>query len=100
MYTRILVTAVIVLAMNSASLSAAQVLTGKWSGKSPTSLEFLEGKRVTYCYRKKCTTQSYTGDINKKIKFSWGRSRFTFTKTESGYDGTFLRVMTARVKIK
>ncbi len=100
MCSRVLMTALAIVVLNSGNLVAAQKLTGKWSGKSPTTLEFLDGSKVKYCYKSKCTEQSYTGDKDSKIKFNWGRSKFTFTKTDSGYDGTFLRVITAKVKIQ
>ena len=101
----IMITAFAMLLLSVGNASAAQVLTsqvltGKWSGKSATTLEFLDNSKIKYCYKTKCTTQAYTGNKEKKIKFSWGRSKFTFTKTDSGYDGTFLRVSTAKVKIQ
>jgi len=96
----LLITAFAIAAMNSGIPATAQVLTGKWSGKSSTSLEFLEGSKVKYCYKQRCTTQDYTGNKDREIKFSWGRSRFTFTKTDNGYEGTFLRVLSARVQIQ
>ncbi len=100
MRTTMMIAAAAIFVINSGSVSVAQVLTGKWSGQSPTTLEFLDGNKVKYCYKAKCTTQVYTGDRDKMIKFNWGQSKFTFTKTDGGYDGTFLRVMTAKVKIQ
>ncbi len=100
MHTKVLLIIAAILAMNTSGVAAAQVLAGKWSGKSPTTLEFLDGKKVKYCYKTKCTTQKYSGERDSKIKFSWGRSQFTFTKTDNGYDGTFLRVMSAKVKVQ
>lgn len=96
----ILMTALVILVSSAGTLNAAQVLTGKWGGRSPTTLEFLDGSKVKYCYKTKCTTQAYTGDKAKKVKFNWGRSKFTFVKTDNGYDGTFLRILTAKVKIQ
>lgn len=75
-------------------------LTGKWQGRTPTSLEFLDGGKVKYCYRSKCTVQSYKGDPNSEIKFRWKRGRFVFTKTAGGYDGKYSLYITSSVKLK
>ena len=58
MRTGILITAFAMLVLSVGNAFAAQVLTGKWSGKSPTTLEFLDGNKVKYCYKEKCTTQA------------------------------------------
>ena len=100
MRTGIWITAFAIMVLNAADLFAAQVLSGKWSGKSPTTLEFLDGNKVKYCYKKKCTVQPFTGDRATEVKFKWGRSKFVFTKTETGYDGSFLRVITSKVKVQ
>jgi len=100
MRNTLLITTLLIAGMSSATLASAKVLTGKWNGKSPTTLEFLGGSKVKYCYKAKCTTRTYTGDQDKTIKFNWGRSQFTFTKTDSGYDGNFLRVMSSKVKLQ
>ncbi len=83
-----------------ASQSWAQTLNGKWGGKSPSTLEFLDGKQVKYCFLGKCTVQPYTGDNNQKIEFNWGPSEFTFTKTATGYDGTYRLVQTSTIKME
>lgn len=78
----------------------AAALTGKWQGRTPTSLEFLKDGKVKYCYRSKCTVQTYTGDPESQIKFRWKRGRFVFTKTPSGYDGKYSLYITSSVKLK
>jgi len=100
MRTGIWIATFVIFALNPADLIAAQVLSGKWSGKSPTTLEFLDGQKVKYCYKKKCTLQPYTGSKETEVKFNWGRSKFTFTKTQEGYDGSFLRVISSKVKVQ
>ncbi|HFC04103.1 MAG TPA: hypothetical protein ENJ55_00240 [Rhizobiales bacterium] len=100
MRTGILIATMAMLTLNAGNLAAGQVLTGKWSGRSATSLEFLDGHKVKYCYKTKCTEQTYTGDKAKVIKFNWGKSQFTFTKTEQGYDGDYLRVVSSKVTLK
>jgi len=82
------------------SAATAKTFTGKWKGRSPTSLEFLDGNKLRYCYKKKCTEQVYSGDRETKIKFTWRRAKFTFTKTDDGYDGSYVRVITSKVKVK
>ena len=93
-------TAVTALVFSASSPLMAKTLTGKWNGRSPTTLEFLDGNKVKYCYKKKCTEQGYTGDKDTKIKFTWRRAKFTFTKTDSGYDGSYLRVISSKVKVQ
>lgn len=100
MRDKILISSIAVFLLVPSQFASAKVLKGKWSGKSATTLEFLDNNKVKYCYKTKCTTQTYTGDKDSKIKFNWGRSQFTFTKTVDGYDGTFLRVLSAKVKIQ
>ena len=80
--------------------SHAEILKGKWGGKSPSILEFLDGQKVRYCFQGKCTVQPYTGNKSQKIEFNWGAAEFTFTKTTDGYDGTYRLVQTSTIKMK
>ena len=100
MRSGILISALTVLVFSASSPVVAKTLTGKWNGRSATTLEFLDGKRVKYCYKKKCTEQAYTGNRDTKIKFTWRRAKFTFTKTDNGYDGSYLRVISSKVKVQ
>ena len=78
----------------------AKTLKGKWGGKSASTLEFLAGKKVKYCFLDKCTVQPYTGDKEQKIEFNWGAAEFTFTKTATGYRGTYRLVQTSTIEMK
>ena len=93
-------TAMTALVFSASSPLMAQTLAGKWNGRSATTLEFLDGKKVKYCYKKKCTEQAYTGTKDTTIKFTWRRAKITFTKTDTGYDGSYLRVISSKVKLK
>ncbi|MEO1700619.1 MAG: hypothetical protein AAFR71_01095 [Pseudomonadota bacterium] len=66
-----------------------KTFSGKWGGQAPSTLKILSESEVRYCFRGNCTNEPYTGNINRTIRFTWGESRFTFTRTSTGYDGTF-----------
>jgi len=62
---------------------------GKWDDIAPTTLKVLSASQVRYCFRRECTTQTYSGKPERKISFTWGANRFSFTRTSSGYRGLF-----------
>ncbi|MEO0637514.1 MAG: hypothetical protein AAFY73_12785 [Pseudomonadota bacterium] len=62
---------------------------GTWEGGELSTFRILSASQVRYCYAVECTTEPYTGDPNSRFRFSWGTSRFVFTRTDDGYDGSF-----------
>ncbi len=66
----------------------AKVWSGLWGGSSPSTLEFLAGGKVKYCFKSSCVVRPYSGDPAKTIRFQWGSASLTFQRTRTGYSGT------------
>lgn len=56
---------------------------GNWDSSSgnPSTYKLLKGSQVRYCFRGDCTTEKYTGDPDKTVRFVWGDANFTFKRT-------------------
>ncbi len=80
---------VILVVACSAGIAEAKKWSGKWGGTSYTTLEFLDGNRVKYCFKRECVIKPYSGSPKKTIKFKWGNSSFAFEWNGQGYNGTF-----------
>lgn len=63
---------------------------GQWDGnrQATSTLEFLDGMQLNYCFRSECTQTKYTGDQKGVVRFNWGQAKFTFQWTGNGYQGT------------
>lgn len=74
-------------------LAAAEVWKGKWvmagGGGGDSTLEFLAGSQVKYCFNSSCSVQAYSGSENGTVKFSWGEGRYSFKWNGHGYNGTY-----------
>lgn len=66
----------------------AKTYKGYWDGNPQWSstLDFLGGKRLTYCFQGQCHTTTYSGSEQGTVRFNWGQARFTFTWNGSGYN--------------
>lgn len=62
---------------------------GIWDGQAAftSTLDFLGGNRLTYCFQSQCHTAVYFGSEKGTVKFNWGTARFSFKWNGSGYDG-------------
>ena len=70
--------------------ASAKTWRGNWERAENTStLQFLDNKRVRYCFRNQCTVANYSGDPDRTIRFRWNNSRFKFKKTNDGYIGDY-----------
>ena len=72
-----------------ADAASAETYRGKWGGQSPSTLEFVGGNEVLYCFKDQCTTAAYTGDRKGTLRFRWGSASFVFKWNGSGYDGWY-----------
>ncbi len=71
-------------------LAVATSWKGKWGGVISSTLQFLDGKRVKYCYGViDCIVTGYSGDEKGTVSFSSGHARFQFKWNGSGYNGTY-----------
>lgn len=82
------VLASLILASNAGTADAKN-WSGRWDGQSYSTLEFLDGKRVKYCFKKDCVIKSYSGNASETIRFKWGNSRFSFEWNGQGYNGLY-----------
>jgi len=76
-------------AVLSAGTAEAKTFKGKWESGSPATLQFLENKRVLYCFRQDCTITDYHGDKDDVFHFHWDHGMFRFERTDDGYAGQY-----------
>ncbi len=88
---RILVVAALSLLFVASAGGVAEAKTWKgiWDGnrKWSSTLVFLEGRQLIYCFQSECTKTGYRGDAKGTVRFNWGRAKFTFKWTGTGYRG-------------
>ncbi len=90
------------LALLAATTNAsAKTWKGRWGGIANSTLVFMDGKRVKYCYKAQCVIRPYAGGQKSTVRFTWGPARLSFQWNGSGYNGTHvLRGHTSTILMK
>lgn len=69
----------------------AEKCSGRWGGEVPTTVTFLDGGKLRYCFRSQCWTNPWTGDKAAKVTFfvGGGNAKATMKAADGGYRATW-----------
>jgi len=72
------------------SAAHAKTYKGLWNNNPQWSstVDFLDGNRVTYCFQSDCYTTKYSGSEKGTVRFNWGQAKFTMKWNGNGYNMT------------
>jgi hypothetical protein len=82
--------ALLLLTLMGITTAEAKTYKGIWDNNNQWSstLDFLDGKRVTYCFQNQCHTTGYSGSEKGTVRFNWGAARFTLKWNGNAYEAT------------